>query len=77
MLLLDDGAIPGAMTEEWFSSAGSTTAAPIQFIDARGGARELKLRKFKVGETVPPCGSCELIVPLLLCNQKVTCSHKT
>jgi len=78
LLLLNDGAIPTAMTERWHSSGGNKTQAPIAFIDARGEARVQKLEKFKVGETVPPCGACELIVPLLICDGgKTECTHTT
>ncbi len=78
LLLMDDGAIPAAMTEEWYSSGGSKTQAPIEFIDARSGVREVKVEKFKPGQTVPPCRACEIIVPLLICDQgKDACEHKT
>ncbi|MCX4242314.1 hypothetical protein [Paraliomyxa miuraensis] len=66
------------MTEQWFSSGGSKTQAAIQFVDARSGTREVKVEKFKPGQTVPPCRACELIVPLPVCNGgKDACEHKT
>jgi len=78
LLLLDDGGLVDAMTEEWFSSHGSKTQAPIKFIDNRKGLREEKVEQFKGGQTVPPCRACELIVPLLLCDgEKKECAHKT
>ena len=78
LLLMDDGALPAAMTEEWFSRHGSKTQAPIKYIDARSGKREVKVEKFKPGKTVPPCEACELIVPLLICDGgKDDCSHRT
>ncbi|PRQ02061.1 hypothetical protein ENSA7_56340 [Enhygromyxa salina] len=39
-------------------------------------ADEESERRFASGETVPPCGSCELLVPLLLCaDDGAVCSH--
>jgi hypothetical protein len=74
LLLMDEGGLAAAMTEQWFSSGGSKTQAPIEFIDNRTGKREVKVEKFKPGDTVPPCKTCELIVPLLLCpGEKVKC----
>ncbi|PRP93715.1 hypothetical protein [Enhygromyxa salina] len=76
LLLMDDGAIGAAMTEQWFGRG--KTQATIEYLDARGGSRVVKAEKFKPGETVPPCRSCELIVPLLICNEsRKTCDHKT
>jgi uncharacterized Zn-binding protein involved in type VI secretion len=78
LLLMDDGALVAAMTEQWYSSGGSKTQAPIEYIDARSGAREVKVEKFKPGQTVPPCKACELIVPLLICDGgKPSCEHKS
>ena len=78
MLLLDDGALPAAMTERWHSSLGKPTQAPIRYIDNREAKREEKIEAFAHGSTVPPCGTCELIVPLLLCpGEKKECTHKT
>ncbi len=77
MLLLDDGGLPAAMTERLHSSQGKPTQAPIKYIDNREGKREEKVEAFAHGSTVPPCGTCELIVPLLLCpGEKEECTHK-
>lgn len=78
VLLLEDGALAAAMTERWYSSKESKTQAPIKFRDARVHPREEIIDKFKHGATVPPCGACEVIVPLLLCDGgKIQCEHKT
>ena len=78
MLLLDDGALPAAMTERWHSSVGKPTQASIRYIDNRERKRVEKIEKFDHGATVPPCGTCELIVPLLLCpGERKECSHKS
>lgn len=76
LLLLNEGALVGSMTERWFSSGGSKTQSPIEFIDNRTGVREKKVEKFKPGDTVPPCKVCELIVPLMICDGgKTKCDH--
>ncbi|MCY0994417.1 DUF4150 domain-containing protein [Nannocystis sp. ILAH1] len=76
LLLLNDNALPAAMTERWYSHRGSKTQAPIKFLDERQGPRKEVIDKFKQGATVPPCGACELIVPLLLCDGgKTSCEH--
>ena len=80
ILLRDDGGVPAAMTEQLFSSLdaerGVPTKTPIRYIDNRNGQMEVTERGFAPGETVPPCGSCELLVPLLLCaDDEAVCSH--
>ena len=78
LLLMDDGALPAAMTEQWFSSQGRPTQAPIQFLDRRSDPPQVKVEHFAHGTTVPPCRSCEVIVPLLICDDgKDACNHKT
>lgn len=84
VLALDDGAIPVAMTERYHDvdEEGRTnkygrTGLPIMFLqEGPGGARSLKLRHFRNGETVPPCRTCEAILPYLLCfDRERKCSH--
>lgn len=80
ILLRDDGGVPGAMTELLFSSLdadqGVSAGAAIQYIDNRDGQMKETERQFAPGETVPPCGTCELLVPLLLCDDDgAVCSH--
>jgi hypothetical protein len=88
--LLSDGAggFPGAMTEQWYSvpteSSGrgrAWTRSQIAHLSQRrpGGmnAQNPPKRKFQHGATVPPCRTCELLLPHLLCIQDRTppCSH--
>jgi hypothetical protein len=68
----------GALAGNWFSSKGRPTQAPIQFLDKRSDPPQVKVEHFTHGKTVPPCRSCEVIVPLLICDDgKDACSHKT
>ena len=76
LLLLIDGGLPGAMTEEYFNLSGRSTGAPIRYYDQKAGS--VVARHFKPGETVPPCGTCEILLPLLICDGgKTSCDHPT
>lgn len=78
LLLMNDDALPSAMTEQWFSSDGTPTKGLVEHIDASSGARMVRSSTFGHGSTVPPCKTCEIVVPLLLCpGTKTTCEHKT
>jgi hypothetical protein len=75
---LDRKALPGAMTERLYSikKEGSKTVAGNPTADIEhdvvgkdGVRRRAVLRGFKSGETVPPCKTCELVVPVLICPE--------
>jgi uncharacterized Zn-binding protein involved in type VI secretion len=77
MLAWTGGAYPGALTEQWFHSKGKAVSAIIYFIDASTG-EIVKDRYFSHGETVPPCRTCEAIIPLMLCpgeEKEAQCQH--
>lgn len=78
LLMLEDRALVSAMTERWFSAHGSKVKAKIEFVDLRENKKPYQEKgEFKVGDTVPPCKSCELIVPVLICTRGETaCQHK-
>jgi hypothetical protein len=73
LLLLDDGGIAAALTERWFDTTRKYTGKKMTYIDNREGKMELKSKKFAPGETVPPCATCEVILPLLLCKEGKKC----
>lgn len=75
LALMDDGGLAKAMTEEYYSSVGGQTQAAIEHIDLRKGTRDPQIEKFNHGDTVPPCKTCEVIVPLLLCDDGKTKCH--
>jgi hypothetical protein len=79
LLLGEDGALAGTITERWYSSKESETQSPIAFALVHDdGVREDKTERFNHGATVPPCGTCVALLPLLLCpGDKVECSHAT
>jgi hypothetical protein len=78
LLLIDDGALPAALTEQWFHNRGGDTGSPVSYFDERGGPRRLTMGLFGPGETVPPCTTCQIILPFLLCIEgKTSCTHKT
>lgn len=69
------GAQVTGLTERWFDSGGEPADGKIKFRDSDG--QELE-RQFAHGKSVPPCGSCNLILPMILCPeaQEVKCLHK-
>ena len=78
VLLLDGNDLPGAMTEEWYSDAGLPTRGGMAYLSRRrgGSMRRPQRRPFAHGETTPPCRTCELILPFLLCTEaRLTCPH--
>lgn len=83
LLLVDDGALAKAMTEEYFSTNPEATM-PARIAHKvktshEGPATHVRSEpnEFAVGDTVPPCASCVLILPMLLCTGgKTSCQHK-
>ncbi|NMO15809.1 DUF4150 domain-containing protein [Pyxidicoccus fallax] len=74
---LEHDAYPGSLTERWFGgTSGNPTREKIKFRNAKTG--EVEERQFHHGETVPPCGACELLLPLMLCpgDKKEKCQHE-
>ncbi|HEX8705642.1 MAG TPA: PAAR-like domain-containing protein [Myxococcaceae bacterium] len=69
-------AFPGALTEQYYHRKGKPTSATIRYLDAVSG--EVTTRVFDHGTTVPPCRTCELIIPLMLCpvaDKEEPCQH--
>ena len=78
LLVREDGALPGAMTERWHSSRGTSTRARVAFVDVEGGERKPDAKNFEPGATVPPCKTCVILLPLLLCpGDELQCTHAT
>jgi uncharacterized Zn-binding protein involved in type VI secretion len=75
VLTLEDNAYPGGLTERWFHSQKKPVEAKIKFRDAESG--EEFEAYFDHGKTVPPCLTCNVIVPSILCpeNQETECQH--
>jgi hypothetical protein len=84
--ILENSHIPSSLTEQWYGTKTinligqkqHTSSGNIQFIDATNkGIRIPMIRDFKHGETVPPCKTCAIINPLLLCIEKdAECNQK-
>jgi uncharacterized Zn-binding protein involved in type VI secretion len=77
MLALKNEAHPVGLTERWFHSDAQPVSAKIKFRDERSG-KEVEAQ-FAHGKSVPPCGTCNLILPLMLCpdDKEAKCPHKT
>jgi hypothetical protein len=70
--LLEDGGLPGALTERWCGS--DIMANPVAHYDDTGGERRFVTdRVFIHGDTVPPCLACEALLPLLICDKDKSC----
>jgi hypothetical protein len=79
LLALDDAGIPGALTEQWFSSGEKPTDGPVKYKKQvrNPDTNELELvddeRPFEHGKSVPPCATCEVILPILICPKDRKC----
>lgn len=67
---LDRGALPKAMTERFYSLEGGTTAPIMHDVVDKNGVRTRGVEEgFKSGKSVPPCKTCEIVVPVLICPE--------
>ncbi|GHG81763.1 PAAR-like domain-containing protein [Comamonas sp. JC664] len=72
---LDDNACPGGITERWYHSGKQPVDAKIKFRDS-GSGEEVE-GSFDNGKTVPPCLTCNVLLPAMICPEdKVPeCQH--
>ncbi|MFE8602196.1 PAAR-like domain-containing protein [Archangium violaceum] len=76
VLMMEDKGAPIGITEQWFHKKAKPTAGKIKYFDDREGKMVLKEEPFPHDETVPPCNTCDILVPLLLCPKlKMKCQH--
>ena len=66
-LALEDGALLSGITERWFHSGKGRTEGKVEHL--RSDREAPIARSFGHGESVPPCGSCNIILPLMLCTK--------
>lgn len=59
---------PKALTEKYYDSKGNSTAGAVEFRDE--ATMRVVVRTFADGATVPPCRTCSVIVPMLMCMLK-------
>lgn len=78
VLALEDGSYVIGMTELWFHRAGGSTEGKVEYF--RVDQDKVDVASFAHGESVPPCASCNVILPLMLCpkgkNPEKRCQHK-
>ena len=78
VLAIDHGCVPEAMTEMWYSPTWSSVPEgvpmdkPVQFYNENGYKEG---RIFKPGESVPPCETCNLLIPFFTCQEEKEDSH--
>jgi hypothetical protein len=77
-LALEDGALLSGITERWFHSGEERTEGKVEHL--RSDREGPITKSFGHGESVPPCGSCNIILPLMLCikgkEEEKKCQHK-
>lgn len=75
LLVLEDEAFPAGITEQWFHPEGRPTRGKIKFRDRASGT--VVAGPFAHGKTVPPCGTCCVLLPMMICPevQERQCRH--
>ncbi len=75
MHCLEDEASPGGITERWYHSGKQPVEAKIKFRDAKSG--EEAEAHFDHGKTVPPCLTCNFLLPAMICpeDKELECQH--
>jgi hypothetical protein len=75
LLLMEDKAFPGGITEQWFHHRGNPTRGKIKYRDK--ASNTVVSGPFAVGKTVPPCKTCNLLLPMMICPevQETQCQH--
>lgn len=73
LLLLENGGLPGAITERW--CGGGEMKNPVSHIrvDDEGVRTQVDDHKFQPGDSVPPCMACDALLPVLLCTKDKQC----
>lgn len=76
VLVMEDKAFPGGITEQWFHPQGKPTRGKIKYRDRTSGT--VVAGPFDHGKTVPPCNTCNLLLPMMICPevQETQCQHK-
>ncbi len=75
LLVMQDNAFPAGITEQWFHPEGKPTRGQIKFQDKGSGT--VVAGPFEHGKTVPPCGTCCVLLPMMICPevQERQCQH--
>jgi hypothetical protein len=86
LLALDHGCRPIGLTERWFKSGdatarfeGSVYVRDLGAGGAPGPARKAKPGEFGGKDAVPPCGTCQVILASLMCDEDraAECDYKS
>ncbi len=71
LLALDHDGIPEELTEIWYDSEDpNATASGAVRREKDGIIQKPKIEKFGGDKAVPPCGSCQIILTMLMCPEK-------
>jgi hypothetical protein len=66
------------MSEKWFSMTGKSMSGVMRYdqVAADGSVlKDMTAKEFVPGASVPPCRTCDLIVPYLICREEKQCHH--
>jgi uncharacterized Zn-binding protein involved in type VI secretion len=75
LLALEHGAIPAGLTEWWYKAGDPEAKVKVMVRD--GFTAPPRLGAFGGETAVPPCGTCQVLLPMLLCPDERTppCEH--
>lgn len=78
VMALDHGAWPAGLTERWLDTKDAAATASARYRDRLDDDRGQR-GKFGGDKAVPPCESCQILLPMLICpdDRKAECEHKT
>ncbi len=77
LLTLDHGGRPVGLTERWYKADDPTAAVRVRVRDYRDS--EGRMGDFGGDQAVPPCGTCQIILTMLMCPKERApkCQHET
>jgi hypothetical protein len=76
VLALEHGGLPVGLTERWFQS--ENPAATVEVLVRDSPTAHPRLGAFGGNTAVPPCGTCEVILTMLMCpnEREPECQHR-
>lgn len=69
VMLLDHNCTPSGQTEKWYSREGER-GEPTGFVRYTNAQGIVDSQKFNHGDSVPPCKTCDLLLPFLTCSKE-------
>lgn len=79
LLTIDHSGRPVGLTEQWYSSKGSTLSKLMVrdlTSDGPGLARPATPEELSGTNPIPPCRTCQVILQALMCTKRLECEHE-